>query len=114
MTAETFKTPEDNSALQNEDKILKPLFVKVATESDTFLGSMRFIIDEDVPDGDHRRLVVPTTGRPLITHLAHTLPSTLILKSIVQHSLLARKLPLQTLPDVSTPFRRIAMNTFFA
>uniref|UniRef100_A0A3P9KG95 Gypsy retrotransposon integrase-like protein 1 n=1 Tax=Oryzias latipes TaxID=8090 RepID=A0A3P9KG95_ORYLA len=76
-TAETFDIPADISALQKEDQTLKPLFAKVTTESDKCLGNVRFIVADDVlyaAEGEHLRLVLPTTCRPLVMHLAHTLP----------------------------------------
>ncbi|KAL3997082.1 hypothetical protein ACER0C_009738 [Sarotherodon galilaeus] len=60
------------------DETLKVLFANV-TEGGTgkWGGKEKFIVDKNVlyaVDGDHQRLVIPSSCRPLIMHLAHTLP----------------------------------------
>ncbi|XP_039469438.1 uncharacterized protein LOC120440644 [Oreochromis aureus] len=70
--------PENITLLQREDETLKVLFANV-TEGGTgkWGGKEKFIVDKNVlyaVDGDHQRLVIPSSCRPLIMHLAHTLP----------------------------------------
>ena len=73
-----WEVPGDIGALQREDGTLKPLFAKVVGGLDMAKGEKEcFVVDSDVlyavADGV-KRLVVPVSCRPMIMHLAHTLP----------------------------------------
>ncbi|XP_026005285.1 uncharacterized protein LOC113010452 [Astatotilapia calliptera] len=70
--------PENISVLQREDETLEVLFANVP-EGGTgkWGGKEKFVVEKNVlyaVDGDHQRLVIPASCRPLILHLAHTLP----------------------------------------
>ncbi|XP_042254566.1 uncharacterized protein LOC121887718 [Thunnus maccoyii] len=78
LTKDIWKVPGDMWALQREDGTLKTLFTKAVGGLDMAKeGKECFVIDNDVlyalADGV-KRLVVPGSCRPMIMHLAHTLP----------------------------------------
>eukprot|EP00064_Thunnus_orientalis_P016885 superscaffoldBa00003444_g16958 len=78
LTKDIWKVPGDMWALQREDGTLKTLFTKAVGGLDVAKeGKECFVIDNDVlyalADGV-KRLVVPGSCRPMIMHLAHTLP----------------------------------------
>lgn len=73
-----WEVPEDIGALQRGDKTLKPLFDTAVGGLDMVKGDREcYVMDNDVlyavADGV-KRLVVPVACRPMIMHLAHTLP----------------------------------------
>ncbi|XP_042247194.1 uncharacterized protein LOC121882816 [Thunnus maccoyii] len=78
LTKDIWKVPGDIGALQRVDGTLKTLFTKAVGGLDMAKeGKECFVIDKDVlyalADGV-KRLVVPGSCRPMIMHLAHTLP----------------------------------------
>ena len=70
--------PENMSVLQRGDDTLKPLFAKVVEGVEgNYVGKTMFSVHQGLlyAVGDGRtRLVIPASCRPLVMHLAHTLP----------------------------------------
>ncbi|KAM7394882.1 hypothetical protein PAMA_006561 [Pampus argenteus] len=78
MVKNMWDVPQNVAELQREDATLQPLFAKVGEEANGgCVWRERFIVENDVLyaiDNEQRRLVIPASCRPLIMHLAHTLP----------------------------------------
>uniref|UniRef100_A0A3P9LR23 Gypsy retrotransposon integrase-like protein 1 n=1 Tax=Oryzias latipes TaxID=8090 RepID=A0A3P9LR23_ORYLA len=73
-----WEVPANIGELQKNDETLKNLFAKVTDETNAFQrGKEYFIVDNNMLyvlcDGK-RRIVIPKNCRPLIMHLAHTIP----------------------------------------
>ncbi|KAK7912922.1 hypothetical protein WMY93_013133 [Mugilogobius chulae] len=73
-----WEVPQDIAVLQREDETLKGLFAKVGTSTKggcvgkevlEIEGGVLFSVQDD-----YKRLVVPATCRPLVLHLAHSIP----------------------------------------
>uniref|UniRef100_A0AAQ5XHE4 Gypsy retrotransposon integrase-like protein 1 n=1 Tax=Amphiprion ocellaris TaxID=80972 RepID=A0AAQ5XHE4_AMPOC len=78
LIKDRWEVPEDIGAMQREDASLKSLFDKVVGGLDSAKGDREcFVLEKDVlyavADGV-KRLVVPVSCRPMILHLAHSLP----------------------------------------
>ncbi|XP_059184745.1 uncharacterized protein LOC131968014 [Centropristis striata] len=75
---EMWEVPHNIAELQRGDKTLKLLFPKVGEEANGgCVGREMFSVENDVlytTTDEHKRLVIPASCRPLIMHLAHTLP----------------------------------------
>ncbi len=72
-----WQVPENISELQQEDETLRPLFAKVGCTSDPNVVNEQYVLQNDVlyvQTGDVLRLIVPLSCRPLVLHLAHTVP----------------------------------------
>ena len=78
LKTDMWEVPGDIAAQQREDGTLTPLFAKAVGGPDVAKGVKEcFIIDCDILyalANGVKRLVVPETCRPMIMHLAHTLP----------------------------------------
>lgn len=72
-----WQVPENIAELQRADKSLKPLFDKVLGEQQADVCDEKYVVVNDIlymQTPDSTRLVVPTCCRPLILHLAHSVP----------------------------------------
>ncbi|XP_078797929.1 uncharacterized protein LOC144989406 [Oryzias latipes] len=73
-----WEIPENLAELQKQDDTLKHLFKKVKNIDDvTSMGMDCFIIENGmlyILNDNHKRLVIPVNCRPIIMHLAHTVP----------------------------------------
>lgn len=142
-----WQIPENISILQNSDPTLKSLYVKVSTAHNQTakIGGSVYAIHNAIlyqgEESDSRRLVVPSSCRSLVLHLAHTIPwaghlghyktylrlaSRFFWPSMYsdvqtyckscpecQKTSAVRKsdrVPLQAMPVITTPFKRIAMD----
>ncbi|XP_058622258.1 uncharacterized protein LOC131533845 [Onychostoma macrolepis] len=72
-----WKVPENIAELQKADESLKPLFAKVFGEKPADMCGEKYVIINDVlymQTPEFTRLVVPTCCRPIVLHLAHSIP----------------------------------------
>lgn len=73
-----WEVPENIAVLQGGDETLKGLLGKVGTNTGwNLVGKEVFMIDDGVlycVGNDCKHLVVPVVCRPLVLHVAHTLP----------------------------------------
>ena len=72
-----WNVPDNIGQLQCSDETLKCVFAKLGGETKECLGKDHFVMDEGVlylEGNDSKRLVVPLSCRPLVMHLAHTVP----------------------------------------
>lgn len=78
LVCNMWNVPENIAVLQSQDETLKCLFAKVGNETkESCLGKEMFVLDNDVlyiVGNGCKRLVVPLSCRPLVMHLAHTVP----------------------------------------
>lgn len=135
--------PNDIRQLQMSDPSLSPLYKQVEEGEGNKPAGPHFLVENDIlyVMGDAgKRLVVPTSCRPLVLHLAHTIPwaghlgqqktytrlgsrfywptmfqdvkhyCTTCPECQITTHLKPKQVPLHPLPIISTPFRRIAMD----
>lgn len=72
-----WKVPENIAELQKADESLKPLFAKVCDGKQADLCEEKYVVINDIlymQTPESTRLVVPTSCRPLVLHLAHSIP----------------------------------------
>lgn len=72
-----WQVPENIAELQKADESLKPLFTKVLEGKQADLCGEKYVVVNDIlymQTPDSTRLVVPTCCRPLVLHLAHSVP----------------------------------------
>ena len=142
-----WEIPEDIAMLQLSDPVLKSVLTKVlASASHTVkVGGTEYVLHNDVLYQEEipgsRRLVVPLSCRPLVLHLAHTIPWAGHLGHYKTYLRLGYRFfwpsmytdvqryckacpecqktcavcksdraPLQAMPVITTPFKRIAMD----
>lgn len=77
LEAHGWQVPENIAMLQREDETLKPLFDKAEGQVNIKVSDELYVIQNDVmfvQSGDVVHLVVPMSCRPLVIHLAHTIP----------------------------------------
>uniref|UniRef100_A0A3B3HIN5 Gypsy retrotransposon integrase-like protein 1 n=3 Tax=Oryzias latipes TaxID=8090 RepID=A0A3B3HIN5_ORYLA len=135
--------PNDISFLQMSDPSLSWLYKQVENGEGKQGSGLRFLVENDIlyATGEAgKRLVVPVSCRPLVLHLAHTIPWAghlgqqktymrlgsrffwpTMFKDVKQYCstcpdcqvtshIKVRQAPLHPLPVIGTPFRRIAMD----
>uniref|UniRef100_A0A3P9HAM8 Gypsy retrotransposon integrase-like protein 1 n=1 Tax=Oryzias latipes TaxID=8090 RepID=A0A3P9HAM8_ORYLA len=135
--------PNDISFLQMSDPSLSWLYKQVENGEGKQGSGSRFLVENDIlyATGEPgKRLVVPVSCRPLVLHLAHTIPWAghlgqqktymrlgsrffwpTMFKDVKQYCstcpdcqvtshIKVRQAPLHPLPVIGTPFRRIAMD----
>ncbi len=139
-----WKVPGNIAQLQREDETLKPLFVKAEGDKPSNLCNEEYVVVNGVlyvRTSDVMRLIVPSCCRPLVLHLAHTVPWAGHLGQQKTYARISSRFywptlytdvqthcntcaicqktgavsqrgraPLQPLPVISAPFRRIAMD----
>ncbi len=139
-----WKVPGNIAQLQREDETLKPLFVKAEGDKPSNLCNEEYVVVNGVlyvRTSDVMRLMVPSCCRPLVLHLAHTVPWSGHLGQQKTYARISSRFywptlytdvqthcntcaicqktgavsqrgraPLQPLPVISAPFRRIAMD----
>ncbi|XP_073668194.1 uncharacterized protein [Paramisgurnus dabryanus] len=144
LSVDGWEIPENIVALQRGDVTLKPLFEKVECGKNDNVCNERYVVLNDVlylQTNDVTRLIVPTCCRPMVLHLAHTVPWSGHLGQQKTHARICSRFhwptlytdvqtycntcaicqktstvsqrgraPLQPLPVISGPFRRIAMD----
>ncbi len=74
-----WKVPGNIAQLQREDETLKPLFVKAEGDKPSNLCNEEYVVVNGVlyvRTSDVMHLIVPSCCRPLVLHLAHTVPWT--------------------------------------
>lgn len=72
-----WQVPENIAVLQREDETLKPLFDKAEGQEKSKGSNKQYVIHDGVfyvQSTDVLRVVVPLSCRPLVLHLAHTIP----------------------------------------
>ncbi len=139
-----WKVPGNIAQLQREDETLKPLFVKAEGDKPSNMCNDDYVVMNGVlyvRTRDVMRLIVPSCCRPLVLHLAHTVPWAGHLGQQKTYARISSRFywptlytdvqthcntcaicqktgavsqrgraPLQPLPVISAPFRRIAMD----
>ena len=140
---EEWQVPEDIRELQKADASLAPLLLKVKDDIIQQNQREKYLLEDGVlyvADQPENRLVVPTTCRPLVLHLGHSIPWAghlgqdktldrvkarffwpLMVKDVIEYCQTCpqcqktsprrpAKVPLLPLPLIDVPFRRIAMD----
>ncbi|KAL1246972.1 hypothetical protein QQF64_034274 [Cirrhinus molitorella] len=77
LKADDWRIPENIGELQRKDESLKSLFEKAASGKGQNLCDEKYVIVNNVlylQSNDVTRLIVPKCCRPLVLHLAHTIP----------------------------------------
>ncbi len=77
LKADDWRIPENIGELQRKDESLKSLFEKAASGKGSNLCDEKYVIVNDVlylQANEVTRLIVPRCCRPIILHLAHTIP----------------------------------------